>query len=114
MSKTPATKRCCFPRRHLTTNETALHNYMWAASRKTGVFHSDARRDAWELGVNKDSITAWTKSLVRKGWAIQITKRHRNPLTGEYSPIQYQVLDHAEWVEKHGSAECRYLEDYKE
>src|SRR5690349_13595201 len=105
MSKTPATKQC-FPRRHLTPNETALFNYMYAASRKTGVFHSDARRDAWDLGVNKDSITAWIKSLVRKGWAIQLKGRTRNPLTGEYSSIPYQVLSHAEWVEKHGSAEC--------
>ena len=110
-SKTPATKHC-FPRRHLTPNECALYNYMWAASRASGEFRSDARRDAWDLGVNKDSITSWTKSLAKKGWAEQTQKRRRNPVTGAYSPIHYRVLSHAEWVGKHGSAQCRYLEDY--
>src|SRR6266568_4496051 len=99
-SKTPATKRC-FTRRHLTSNEAAYYNYVWGVSRRDGEFRSDDRRDAWDLGVSKNSITTWRHSLEKKGWIIQTKARQRNPLTGAYSSINYRVLSHEEWVEKH-------------
>ncbi|HEV2194046.1 MAG TPA: hypothetical protein VGR55_00550 [Candidatus Acidoferrum sp.] len=111
MSTIP-TKRC-FTRRHLKITETALYDYMLAISRRDGEFRSDARRDAWDLGVNKDSITAWTKSLVKKGWLIETQKPGRDPKTGRKTCAHYQVLTHAEWVEKHGSESCRDLKDYR-
>ena len=117
MSKTPATKppttKHCFARRHLNNKgESALYSYMLAASQRDGEFRSDARRDAWDLDVNKDSITAWTKSLLEKGWIILTKPSHRNPLTGAFSPAHYRILSHEQWVGKYGSDTCRYIQDY--
>src|SRR5260221_6779640 len=103
--------RFCFPRNHQTPGESALHNYMIGASRKSGIFYSDDRRDAGQSDsqnsgggkVSKNSIAVWRHSLEKKGWIERIDggPRQRNPLTGMWASIQYRVLTHAQWVAKY-------------
>ena len=107
--------KACFPRDHQTPGENALYNKMYSASKKSGVYYSDDRRDAkfhsqksgGESGkkVSKNTIAAWRHGLEKKGWIERIDggPRHRNPLTGMWASIEYRVLTHAEWVENYPS-----------
>jgi len=112
MNHSRSTKsRFCFPRNHQTPGESALHNYMAGASRKSGVFYSDDRRDAGQFEspkdaakrISKNTITKWRHGLENKGWIERLDKgpRQRNPVTGLYASIRYRVLTHNEWVAKY-------------
>lgn len=111
-SKTPATKRC-FARRHMPAQIESFHGYALAASRESGVFYSDARRDAEDFDVNKDTILAWTHWLENQGWMERLDKGKRlkrNPATGMYASIRYRVLSHDAWAAEH-LGKCRYVGD---
>jgi hypothetical protein len=104
-------KGFCFPRNHQTPGESALHNYMTGASRKSGIFYSDDRRDAKQFKsqksgggkVSKNTVAVWRHSLERKGWIERIDggPRQRNPSTGMWASIRYRVLTHAQWLAKY-------------
>ena len=99
----------CFARYHMPAAIESFHGYALAASRKSGIFYSDARRDAGQFvsnkpnkKVSKNTITAWTQRLDKEGWFERIDKgRKRNPVTGEYASIRYHVLSHDEWAAKY-------------
>jgi hypothetical protein len=101
--------KLCFARRHMPPQVESFHGYALATSRKSGVFYSDVRRDADDYGVNKDTITAWTKWLVKEGWFEPLDGKRlkRNPITGMYASIRYRVLSHDEWAAKY-PGHCRY------
>jgi len=91
----------------------SFHGYALATSRESGVFYSDARRDAEDFDVNKDTIIAWTHWLENQGWMDRLDKGKRlkrNPVTGMYASIRYRVLDHDGWADKH-PGKCRYVGD---
>ena len=100
----------CFARRHMPAAVSAFHAYALAVSRDTGIFFSDARRDAWEFSVSKNTVTAWTQQLEDDGWFVRMDRGprlKRNRATGMYGSIRYEVLDHDTWVSRH-PGKCRY------
>src|SRR5258708_7570789 len=110
MSKTPATKRC-FARRHMPAQIESFHGYALAVSRESGIFYSDARRDAEEFGVDKNTIHTWTRWLEKRDWMVRLDKGKRlkrNPVTGMFESIRYCVLSHDEWAARH-PGQCREI-----
>lgn len=102
----------CFARRHLGAAVSAFHAYARAVSQESGVFYSDARRDAWDFGVSKNTITSWTRRLEKEGWFRQLDespRRKRNKVTGMYDSIRYEVLDHDTWAVLY-PGRCRFRE----
>jgi hypothetical protein len=103
----------CFARRHMAPAIAAFHDYARRVSEKSGIFYSDARRDAAEFGesgVSKNTINGWIHWLESSGWFKRIDRGKRlkrNPLTGSYESIRYEVLGHDEWAKDH-PGQCRF------
>ena len=105
-----ATSRLCFARRHMAPAVNAFYAYALSISKKSGIFYSDARRDAWEFQVNKDSVTKWTRYLESRGWLKRVDRGprlRRNLLTGTYQSIRYEVRTHDDWAKSH-PGQCRF------
>lgn len=102
----------CYARRHLGAAVSAFHAYALAVSQRSGVFYSDTRRDGWEFGVSKNTITSWTQRLEEEGWLRRLDEGRqlkRNKLTGMYDSVRYEVLDHDSWAVVH-PGKCRFRE----
>lgn len=59
---------------------SAFHDYALAVSHLSGVFYSNARRDAWEFSVSKNRVTRWIKWLEDAGWMERLDPRPRKTL----------------------------------
>ena len=108
-----AKKQCCFVRRHLPAAVESYHRYALNVSRKSGVFYSDARRDAQDFGVGKNTITRWMDAMETAGFAVRQTtgpRQKRNKLTGTYESIPFTILDHDEFAAKNPGT-CRFMND---
>ena len=94
----------------------ALYEYARSVSHVKGIFFSNARRTAWELGINKNTVTSWTRELENKGWFVRQDKGKRlkrNHTSGMFTAIRYRVLDHDAWVKLH-PGKCRvWIDDYQ-
>ena len=97
-------KNSCFARRHLSTGAGAYYLYMLAVSsakeNPTGIFWSNARRDAWEFDVSRNTVTAWLSEIEEKGFAIALDEHGKRNAKGQMASIRFEVLTHAEWVSK--------------
>jgi hypothetical protein len=89
----------------------AFYEYALAVSKKSGIFFSDVRRDAWEFAVSKNTITAWTHRLEKSGWFKRVDhgkRLKRNPFTGSFESIRYEIISHKVWAENH-PGRCRFF-----
>ena len=105
----------CFSRRHLPAAVEAFYRYAYdvshtgRAGREKGLFFSNARRDAWEFSVSKNTVSSWVRSLEKFGWFERIdsgTRRKRNA-AGQMASIRYRVLTHEEWGRRYPN-QCRF------
>lgn len=104
-----AGKGKCFPRRHM---PPAIDSFYWFSLnryRKFGVLQRDDRAFARDYCVGKNTVTAWVKFLEREGWWIPRQEtRTRNPKTGMFESVAYDVIEHDDWVLTHPGT-CTYL-----
>jgi hypothetical protein len=107
----------CFARYHMTPATESFYRYALAVSRpdltgttkRKGIFYSDDRRDSEQFRLNRGGIStktvyAFRQELERDGWFVRLDKgkkQPRDPKTGFYKPIRYEVLTHDEWSTKH-------------
>jgi hypothetical protein len=90
-----------------------FYSYAAALCRNGGYFQSNARRDAWEFGVSKNTVTAWTRFLLQHGWFIlrDSSGGRFDPKTGQALPYYFLISDHDDWTALHPN-ECRFPPAY--
>src|ERR1035441_7110116 len=73
----------------------------------SGKLFCDGRKTAERFdGMSKSQIYRLRKSLVDKGWMV-IVKDSDRTRGGRYSAAVFHVLDHEQWVKKHGTKHCK-------
>lgn len=96
-------RNTCFARRHMKSGPFALYDYAYKLShgkkKETGVFWSNARGHARELGVSKTTLLEWLHLLTAEGWLVCLDDPRRRRATGQTMPVRYMVRDHDEWSE---------------
>ncbi len=99
--------KSCFEQAHMTCAEFGL----WVQYRKlayaSGKLFCDGRTTAERFdGMSKSQIYRIRKSLVGKGWLV-IVKNSDRTKGGRYSSTVFHVLDHEQWVKRHGRKHCK-------
>jgi hypothetical protein len=113
--KKSKSQRTCFARRHMKPGPYALYDYAYkvshAKNNPTGVFWSNNRGHAKELGVSPATVNEWMHLLVEQNWfqCLDDGPRRRSKKTGYMMPVRYSVLDHDEWSALH-PAKCYFAE----
>lgn len=101
------------PRRRRKTNcceldhvkHSAYHVLMYAQRMTSGgnsLFFGSMRETAQRCRINKSTVNEAYKKLVADGWLIPLDEEDRKRGEKRY----YQVLNHAQWVERHGNSHC--------
>jgi hypothetical protein len=106
MNTNPSKK--CFANCHMTPEEFGFWEVSRSLSYKfNGKLIFDGRTLAYYFGdTGKNTIYRIAKQLQSKGWFV-CTKKPKQAQGGKYCSAEYRVLDHTEWVEKHGIRHCK-------
>jgi hypothetical protein len=115
--KTPNQEKNCYANYHLTVAEYGLWEHSRTISFKRGRLLFDGRKmSARFSGTGKNAFYRLAAQLVKKGWFEiiddNVTKsgKRKRDSHGHYLPTVYGVLNHEEWVNKHGFKACRHVE----
>ncbi len=96
---TPALR--CFAHHHMTASEYGLWDVCRSLAHKTGVLYFNGRGIAARFkSMSKNTPYTLAESLVEGGW-FKLLKESQRRRDGTYSPRQYKVVTHQEWVEEH-------------
>jgi hypothetical protein len=91
----------CFANRHLTATEYALYDVCRSLSHQKNILYFDGRKIAAQfMKMSKSTAYRTAESLQAKGW-FRLLKDKQRRHDGTFSPRQYRVLSHEEWIERH-------------
>jgi len=97
----------CFVNFHLTPEEFGLWNYLRSVSYESGIAYLSGRQIAQHFDdTDKNAVYRIIDRLFAKAWLEEFSPFYRTT-NGSYVPRSAKVLDHATWVQAHGSASCR-------
>jgi len=107
-------KPCCHEQSHMNCAEFGLWVQYQKLAYASGRLFCDGRRTAERFGSeSKSSIYRLRASLIAKGW-LETVKESKRGKGGTYSAAEFKVLDHKQWVKKHGKSRCKkqLLDDF--
>jgi hypothetical protein len=91
----------------MTCAEFGLWTQYRMLSYKSSTLFTDGRKTAERFSEeNYRHIYRLRKSLVDKGW-LEETKEKKRGKNGMWSATHFKVLNHEQWVKKHGSKQCK-------
>lgn len=100
-------KSSCHTQQHLSCAEFGLWEQYRKLSFTSGQLFEAVEHTAERFAEeSRSSIYRLRSKLAKKGWLV-IAKKSKRGKNGQLSPTIFRVLDHEEWVEKHGTTECR-------
>jgi hypothetical protein len=99
-------KKRCHAQQHMSCAEFGLWEQYRKLSFASGqLFEATENTASRFTGESRSSIYRLRAKLIQKGWLV-ISKKSKPGENGRHRPTIFRVIDHEEWVRKHGKADC--------